>query len=114
MKVGILGTGSYLPEKILTNDDLSKIVDTNDEWIQTRTGIKERRIAAEKAEKEQLAAESQQLTHQHIKGYFIIIKLYTVPAIFSSKENNWFSPAFLNRLAFPRFINEYMQNTKSI
>lgn len=59
-------------------------------------------------------AEPQQLTHQHIKGYFIIIKLYTVPAIFSSKENNWFSPAFLNRLAFPRFINEYMQNTKSI
>ena len=47
MKVGILGTGSYLPEKILTNDDLSKIVDTNDEWIQTRTGIKERRIAAD-------------------------------------------------------------------
>lgn len=40
MKVGILGTGSYLPEKILTNDDLSKIADTNDEWIQTRTGLK--------------------------------------------------------------------------
>ena len=44
MKVGILGTGSYVPEKILTNDDLSKIVDTNDEWITVRTGIKERRI----------------------------------------------------------------------
>ena len=39
MKVGILGTGSYLPEKILTNDGLSKIVVTNDEWIQTGTGI---------------------------------------------------------------------------
>ena len=46
MKVGILGTGSYAPEKILTNDDLAKIVDTNDEWISTRTGIKERRIAS--------------------------------------------------------------------
>lgn len=46
MKIGILGTGSYVPNKVLTNDDLSKIVDTNDEWITTRTGIKERRIAS--------------------------------------------------------------------
>jgi|TARA_B110000003_G_scaffold173731_2_gene173339 3-oxoacyl-[acyl-carrier-protein] synthase-3 len=45
--VTIAGTGSYLPEKILTNDDLSKIVETSDEWIVTRTGIKERRIAGE-------------------------------------------------------------------
>ncbi len=36
----IIGTGSYMPEKVLTNDDLSKIVDTNDEWITSRTGIK--------------------------------------------------------------------------
>ncbi len=43
----IAGTGSYLPERILTNDDLSKIVDTSDEWIATRTGIRERRVAAE-------------------------------------------------------------------
>ena len=42
----IIGTGSYVPERIMTNDDLSKIVDTSDEWITTRTGIKERRIAA--------------------------------------------------------------------
>lgn len=42
----ISGTGSYLPEKILTNDDISKFVDTNDEWIYTRSGIKQRRIAA--------------------------------------------------------------------
>jgi 3-oxoacyl-[acyl-carrier-protein] synthase-3 len=42
----IIGTGSYLPEKRLTNDDLSKLVDTNDEWIVQRTGIRERRIAA--------------------------------------------------------------------
>src|SRR5213083_87146 len=41
----IAGTGSALPEKRLTNDDLSKMVDTNDEWITQRTGIKERRIA---------------------------------------------------------------------
>ena len=45
MNVGILGTGHYLPSKILTNHDLEKIVDTSDEWIRTRTGIEERRIA---------------------------------------------------------------------
>lgn len=42
----ILSTGSYLPDKNLTNKDLEKIVDTNDEWIVQRTGIKERHIAA--------------------------------------------------------------------
>lgn len=43
----VRGIGSYLPEKILTNDDLAKIVDTSDEWIQERTGIKRRHIAAD-------------------------------------------------------------------
>ena len=42
----IAGVGSYVPEKILTNADLEKMVETTDEWITTRTGIKERRIAA--------------------------------------------------------------------
>ncbi len=46
-KVRITGTGSALPEKIVTNADLSKIVETTDEWITTRTGIKERRLASE-------------------------------------------------------------------
>lgn len=41
----IAGTGSYAPENIMLNDDLSKIVDTNDEWISSRTGIKQRRIS---------------------------------------------------------------------
>jgi 3-oxoacyl-[acyl-carrier-protein] synthase-3 len=41
----IIGTGSYLPEKILTNAELEKLVDTNDEWIRSRTGIRERRVA---------------------------------------------------------------------
>lgn len=45
-KVGIIGVGEYLPKKVLTNIDLEKIVDTSDEWITTRTGIKERRLAA--------------------------------------------------------------------
>jgi 3-oxoacyl-[acyl-carrier-protein] synthase-3 len=43
----IAGTGSYLPEKCLTNDELAKIVDTSDEWIAARTGIRQRHIAAE-------------------------------------------------------------------
>jgi 3-oxoacyl-[acyl-carrier-protein] synthase-3 len=44
MKAAILGVGSALPPKVVTNDDLSKVVDTNDEWIRTRTGIRERRV----------------------------------------------------------------------
>ena len=44
--VSIIGTGSYLPEKILTNAGLEKLVETSDEWITSRTGIRERRIAA--------------------------------------------------------------------
>jgi len=43
----IIGTGSYLPEKILTNQDLERMVDTSDEWIRTRTGIAQRHIAAD-------------------------------------------------------------------
>ena len=43
----IIGTGSYVPAQIVTNDDLSKIVETNDQWIRSRTGIGERRIATD-------------------------------------------------------------------
>ena len=46
-RASIIGTGSYLPEKILTNADLETFLDTSDEWIVTRTGIRERRVAAE-------------------------------------------------------------------
>ncbi|MDP2970940.1 MAG: beta-ketoacyl-ACP synthase III, partial [Deltaproteobacteria bacterium] len=45
-RIGIVGTGSYLPERVLTNVDLEKVLNTNDEWIYQRTGIRERRIAA--------------------------------------------------------------------
>ena len=47
MGIALAGTGSKLPSKILTNDDLSKIVDTSDEWISQRTGIKQRHIVEE-------------------------------------------------------------------
>jgi 3-oxoacyl-[acyl-carrier-protein] synthase III len=45
LKAKIIGTGSYLPERVLSNRDLEKIVETSDEWIVTRTGMRERRIA---------------------------------------------------------------------
>jgi 3-oxoacyl-[acyl-carrier-protein] synthase-3 len=45
-RAGVLGTGSALPEKVITNADLEKIVDTSDQWITDRTGIRERRQAA--------------------------------------------------------------------
>jgi 3-oxoacyl-[acyl-carrier-protein] synthase-3 len=47
MRAGIVGMGRYLPEKILTNHDLEKMMETSDEWIKTMTGIEERRIAAD-------------------------------------------------------------------
>ena len=46
IRAGFLGTGSYLPDRILTNQEMEKIVDTSDEWIVTRTGIRERHVAA--------------------------------------------------------------------
>ncbi|MFH1577560.1 MAG: beta-ketoacyl-ACP synthase III [Candidatus Omnitrophota bacterium] len=45
-KIGIIGVGEYLPKRVLTNRDLAKMVDTSDEWITTRTGIKTRRLAS--------------------------------------------------------------------
>ncbi|WP_292967969.1 beta-ketoacyl-ACP synthase III [Nitrosomonas sp.] len=54
----IIGTGSYLPEKVLTNRDLESMVDTSDEWIRTRTGIEQRHIAAENQMASDLALEA--------------------------------------------------------
>jgi 3-oxoacyl-[acyl-carrier-protein] synthase-3 len=56
----ITGVGAYVPEKILTNADLEKMVDTSDEWITTRTGIKERRIAAKDEFTSDMAAKAAQ------------------------------------------------------
>lgn len=56
--VGILGTGSYVPEKILTNKDMEKMVDTTDEWIFSRTGIRERRIADDNTKTSDMAVEA--------------------------------------------------------
>lgn len=58
MNVGILGIGRYVPEKVVTNHDLEKVMDTSDEWIRTRTGIEERRIADDTIDTSHMAAES--------------------------------------------------------
>lgn len=56
--VRILGTGSYAPERVVTNDELSKTVDTTDEWIFTRTGIRQRHLAAEGEVSSDMATEA--------------------------------------------------------
>lgn len=58
MLAGIIGVGKYSPEKVVTNHDLEKIMDTNDEWIRTRTGIEERRIAPDEMGTSDLAYEA--------------------------------------------------------
>lgn len=70
MNAGILGVGKYVPEKTLTNHDLEKIVDTNDEWIRTRTGIEERRIADDHTDTSDMAykAAVEALTNANIKA----------------------------------------------
>jgi 3-oxoacyl-[acyl-carrier-protein] synthase III len=47
VRIGVTGLGTHVPERVLTNDELARIVETSDEWIQERTGIRERRIAAD-------------------------------------------------------------------
>ena len=58
MGIQILGIGSYVPEKVLTNSDLEKMVDTTDEWIKSRTGIEQRRIASDEQATSDLAYEA--------------------------------------------------------
>jgi len=58
VSIRIIGTGSYLPEKVLTNKDLEKMVDTSDEWIVSRTGIRERRICSDKQAASDLGIEA--------------------------------------------------------
>jgi 3-oxoacyl-[acyl-carrier-protein] synthase-3 len=58
LSASIIGTGSFVPEKVLSNADLERMVETNDEWIVTRTGIRQRRIAAEDQTTSDLAAEA--------------------------------------------------------
>ncbi|MDG1826333.1 MAG: ketoacyl-ACP synthase III [Henriciella sp.] len=61
----IRGTGGYLPERVLTNDDMAKIVETDDQWIQDRTGIKQRHIAADDQLTSDLAVEAAKVALSH-------------------------------------------------
>lgn len=89
---GIVGTGSYVPPKILSNFDIEKIVDTSDEWITTRTGIKERRIAEDNVASSDLGAYavSEALTSAKIKPEEIeltIVATVTPDKIFPSTSS---------------------------
>lgn len=65
MNAGVVGIGRFVPEKIVTNTDLEKIMDTSDEWIKTRTGIEERRIADEKTDTSDMAFEAAKKAIEH-------------------------------------------------
>jgi 3-oxoacyl-[acyl-carrier-protein] synthase III len=85
----IIGTGSYLPEKVLTNAELEKTVDTSDEWIFTRTGIRERHIAADNERTSDLAlrAAERALSAAKISAHdlgLIIVATTTPDMIFPS------------------------------
>ncbi len=64
-RIGILGLGAYLPERVMTNADWQRLVDTTDEWITTRTGIKERRFAAEDESTADLAIHAARAALEH-------------------------------------------------
>ena len=86
---GIIGTGSCLPDKIVTNQDMEKIVDTTDEWIRTRTGISERRITDENTATSDLAtvAALRALENANIRPEeidLIIVSTVTPDMMFSS------------------------------
>jgi len=59
----VLGCGSYLPSRVLSNADLSRMVDTSDEWIMQRTGIRERRIARDDEARDRTASRPSCHTH---------------------------------------------------
>jgi 3-oxoacyl-[acyl-carrier-protein] synthase-3 len=70
-RIKIVGTGFYVPDKVLTNFDLEKMVDTSDEWIVTRTGIRERRIGPEDQATSDLAVEA---AHKTLKNAGLNVK----------------------------------------
>ncbi|MBL0122354.1 MAG: ketoacyl-ACP synthase III [Betaproteobacteria bacterium] len=79
----IIGTGSYLPDRVVTNHDLEKVVDTNDEWIVSRTGIRERHYAADDQNASDLALEACKralhAAHVHASEIDLIIVATSTP-----------------------------------
>jgi 3-oxoacyl-[acyl-carrier-protein] synthase-3 len=82
-KIKIVGTGFYVPDKVLTNFDLEKMVDTSDEWIISRTGIKERRIGPEDQATSDLAVQAAHITLKNaglkVKDIDLIIVATSTP-----------------------------------
>ena len=81
-RAGVAGIGFYVPEKVLTNRDLEKMVSTSDEWIRTRTGISERRIAEKNTGTSDLAAKAAEraLKNAGVRADEIDLLIAAVPA----------------------------------
>ncbi len=91
--VGIVSVGSFVPERVLTNFDIEKMVETSDEWITTRTGIKERRIAAKGELNSHLAIKAAKQTLK--RGNFDAAKLELIIVATISPDSNFPSVACL-------------------
>lgn len=92
-RIGILGTGSYLPQRILSNFDLEKVLNTNDEWIYQRTGIKERRIAEPNVTASDLAKEASlramEMAEISVEDLDLIIMTTMTPDTVCPSGANW-------------------------
>lgn len=104
----IIGTGSYLPDRVVTNHDLEKVVDTNDEWIVSRTGIRERHYAADDQNASDLALEACKralhAAHVHASEIDLIIVATSTPdMVFPSTacilRTNWESSTVLHSIS---------------
>ena len=92
-RIKIIGTGFYVPDRILTNQDLEKIVDTSDEWITTRTGIKERRVVSEDQATSDLSIEAARIALENaglkVKDIDLIIVATSTPDTLFPSTGCW-------------------------
>jgi 3-oxoacyl-[acyl-carrier-protein] synthase-3 len=92
-RIKITGTGFYVPDKILTNQDLEKMVDTTDEWITTRTGIKERRVVSEDQATSDLSIEASRIALENaglkVKDIDLIIVATSTPDTLFPSTGCW-------------------------
>ncbi len=92
-RIKIIGTGFYVPDRILTNQDLEKMVDTSDEWITTRTGIKERRVVSEDQATSDLSIEAARIALENaglkVKDIDLIIVATSTPDTLFPSTGCW-------------------------
>jgi 3-oxoacyl-[acyl-carrier-protein] synthase-3 len=92
-RIKITGTGFYVPDKVLTNQDLEKMVDTTDEWITTRTGIKERRVVSEDQATSDLSIEASRIALENaglkVKDIDLIIVATSTPDTLFPSTGCW-------------------------